>query len=233
MAVAENLARVRAAVDAACDRAGRDPAEVRLLPVTKNFGADRVAEAYRAGVRMVGENRVQEAARKSAELKDQCPDLRWAMIGHLQTNKAKDVVTFADEFHALDSLRLAEVLDRRLEGADRTLDVFIEVNSSAEASKGGLSPDEVVDVAVALQSLPRLRPRGLMTIAANTDDQERVADCFRLMTQLRQRLRDNERIDADYAELSMGMSGDFELAIAHGATTVRVGSAIFGQRPAV
>lgn len=228
--VAANLARVRAAIDAACERAGRSPDEVRLLPVSKTFGADRVLAAYRAGVRIVGENRVQEAVAKAAEL-EQLTDLRWAMIGHLQTNKAKDVAAFADEFHALDSLRLAEALDRRLEAVDRTLDVFIEVNSSGEQSKYGLPPEQVPELARALSQCPRLRPRGLMTIAANIDDRDRVAACFEIMTELRRRLADDDSIDGSYRELSMGMSGDFEIAIEHGATTVRVGTAIFGARP--
>jgi pyridoxal phosphate enzyme (YggS family) len=231
--VAENLQRIEAAIAAACRAAGRDPQEVRLLPVTKTFGTDKIIQAYRAGVRIVGENRVQEASAKAAELRSDHPDLRWAIIGHLQTNKAKDVAAFADEFQALDSVRLAEALDRRLDRVDRSLDVFIEVNSSGEQSKFGVAPDEVTELAIALRQFPRLRPRGLMTIAANTDDHERVTACFETMSELRQRLRDDDRIDADYAELSMGMSGDFELAIAHGATTVRVGSAIFGTRPPV
>jgi pyridoxal phosphate enzyme (YggS family) len=203
---------------------------VRLLPVSKTFGADAVEEAYRAGVRIVGENKVQEAAAKATALNG-LDDLRWAMIGHLQTNKAKDVVAFADEFHALDSLRLAEVLDRRLEQSGRTLDVFVEVNTSGESSKFGVDPDDVAELALGLRAYPRLHPRGLMTIAANSADQDRVADCFSLMTKLRDRLRDDDRLDG-YHELSMGMSGDFELAIAHGATTVRIGTAIFGRRPA-
>src|SRR4051812_21439887 len=145
MSVAENLQRVRADIDAACGRADRDPAEVRLLPVSKTFGKEAIIEAYQAGVRMFGENKVQEAAAKAAELADHT-DLGWAMIGHLQRNKARDVVAFADEFHALDSLRLAEALQNRLEQVDRTLDVFIEVNSSGEDSKFGLSPAEVPDL---------------------------------------------------------------------------------------
>jgi PLP dependent protein len=229
MSVAENLVRVRAAIDAACERAGRDPSEVRLLPVSKTFGTEAILEAYDAGVRIVGENKVQEAAAKAAELADH-PDLGWAMIGHLQRNKAREVVAFADEFHALDSLRLAEALQSRLEQADRSLDVFIEVNSSGEDSKFGLSPIDVPDLAAAMGGLDRLRPRGLMTIAANSRDGAVVEACFVRMTELRQRLRDDDRIGASYEELSMGMSGDFETAIAHGATTVRIGTAIFGTR---
>lgn len=228
--IAENLSRVRSLIDAACRRVGRAPEEVRLLPVSKTQPTAAIEAAYRAGVRIVGENKVQEAAGKAAEL-GRLTDLRWAMIGHLQTNKAKDVAAFADEFHALDSLRLAEALHRRLEAVDRTLDVFVEVNSSGEDSKFGVRPEEVVELALGLRAFERLRPRGLMTIAANTTDTERVAACFDTMVALRRTLADDDRITADYAELSMGMSGDFELAIAHGATTVRIGTAIFGARP--
>ncbi|QGN31851.1 YggS family pyridoxal phosphate-dependent enzyme [Microlunatus sp. Gsoil 973] len=232
MSVAENLARVRAAIDAACDRADRDPSGVRLLPVSKTVGTDKIIEAYRAGMRIFGENKVQEAASKAAELADR-PDLQWAMIGHLQRNKAREVAAFAAEFHALDSRRLAEALQSRLEQADRTLDVFIEVNSSGEPSKFGLPPEEVVDLAAALGELDRLRPRGLMTIAANSPDRGVVEACFVRMTELRRRLQDDPRVIGSYHELSMGMSGDFELAIAHGATTVRIGTAIFGARPPI
>ncbi|MBO0810615.1 MAG: YggS family pyridoxal phosphate-dependent enzyme [Microlunatus sp.] len=229
MSVAENLLRVRAAIDAACERAGRTPSEVRLLPVSKTFGTAAILQAYDAGMRIFGENKVQEAAAKAAELADHS-DLAWAMIGHLQRNKAREVAAFASEFHALDSLRLAEALQHRLEPADRTLDVFIEVNSSGEDSKFGLPPEDVPDLAAALDRLDRLRPRGLMTIAADSADRAVVEGCFVRMTDLRQRLRDDDLITGSYEELSMGMSGDFDLAIAHGATTVRIGTAIFGRR---
>ena len=232
MPVAENLLRIRSAIDAACERAGRPGSEVRLLPVSKTFGADVIMEAYDAGMRIFGENKVQDAAGKAAELAGH-DDLRWAMIGHLQRNKAREVAGFASEFHALDSVRLAEALQNRLEQADRTLDVFIEVNSSGEQSKFGLPPEEVGDLAAAMARFDRLRPRGLMTIAANSPDRAVVEACFVRMSELRQRLRDDDRITGSYEELSMGMSGDFELAIAHGATTVRIGTAIFGSRPPI
>jgi len=232
MAIADNLTRIRAAIDVACERAGRPSSQVRLLPVSKTFDADAILQAYDAGARIFGENKVQEAAGKAAELADH-EDLRWAMIGHLQRNKARDVAAFASEFHALDSLRLAEALQNRLESLDRTLDVFLEVNSSGEDSKFGLPPGEVGDLAAGLQAYDRLRPRGLMTIAARSDDESVVEGCFSRMTALRQRLRDDDKIAGSYEELSMGMSGDFELAIVHGATTVRIGTAIFGGRPPI
>ncbi len=231
MSIAANLESIHGAIARACTQAGRRPEEVRLLPVSKTVPADRIRQAYAAGVRLVGENKVQEAAGKAAELAADCPDLGWAMIGHLQTNKAKDVAALAHEFQALDSAHLAQQLDRRLERLDRSLDVFIEVNSSGEDSKFGVPPDEVADLAIALADCDRLRPRGLMTIAVNSSDRELVAGCFDRMLALRQRLAEDDRIAADYAELSMGMSGDFELAIAHQATTIRVGQAIFGPRP--
>jgi len=232
MSIADNLTQIRTAIDVACERAGRPASEVRLLPVSKTFGTDAILEAYDAGMRIFGENKAQEAIGKAAELADR-QDLRWAMIGHLQRNKARDVAAFASEFHALDSLRLAEALQNRLESLDRTLDVFLEVNSSGEDSKFGLPPDEVGDLAAGLEAYDRLRPRGLMTIAARSDDPSVVEDCFVRMTELRQRLRDDDTITGSYEELSMGMSGDFELAIAHGATTVRIGTAIFGARPPI
>jgi pyridoxal phosphate enzyme (YggS family) len=231
MSIAANLKSVHNAINRACAQAGRRPEEVRLLPVSKTVPADRIRQAYAAGVRLVGENKVQEAAGKAAELTADCPDLRWAMIGHLQSNKAKDVAALADEFQALDSAHLARELDRRLERLDRSLEVFIEVNSSDEDSKFGVPPEQVADLAAALADCDRLRPRGLMTIAVNSPDRELIGACFDRMLELRQQLADDDRISADYAELSMGMSGDFELAIAYGATTVRVGQAIFGPRP--
>ncbi len=227
--VADNLAAARQRIDLACERAGRGRGSVRLLPVSKTHGVDKIKEAYDAGMRIFGENRVQEAKEKHEILAD-LADLRWAVIGHLQTNKAKDVAAFADEFHALDSLKLAETLDRRLHQNSRTLDVFIQVNSSDEEQKFGLPPAEVTDFAVALRSCANLNVRGLMTLAVFSDDIEAVGGCFARMRTLQDHLRQTDAAAGTYDELSMGMSGDFELAISHGATTVRVGEAIFGTR---
>ncbi len=226
--VAENLVAVRDRIDSACRAADRDPTEVRLLPVTKTYGPDVVRLAYQAGARLVGENRVQELADKSAALAD-LPDLRWAMIGHLQTNKAATIAETATEFHALDSLRLAEDLNRRLRARDRSLDVFIQVNSSGEPQKFGLAPGEVGPFAERLAGCPALRVRGLMTLAVFSTDEAEVRACFRRMQQLQAQLRQSGA-PGRWDELSMGMSGDFELAIEYGATTVRIGQAIFGAR---
>ena len=223
---AARVAAVRARIDAAAARAGRDPDEVRLLPVSKTVPSDRLRAAVATGMTLLGENKVQEAARKSQELVDL--GVSWALIGHLQTNKARDVVAFATEFHALDSVRLAEALDRRLRAAGRGLDVFVQVNTSAEESKSGLPPEEVLGFLSELPRFETLRVRGLMTLAIRSDDAERVRACFRLLRALRDRARDQDLIGP--GELSMGMSGDYEMAIEEGATTVRVGQAIFGAR---
>ena len=211
--------------------AGREPDEVRLLPVTKTHGPELIKEAYERESRVFGENRVQEAAQKAEQLR-RLADLQWAIIGHLQTNKARQVVEFASEFHALDSIKIAEALDRRLQEQGRNLDVFIQVNSSDEPQKFGLPPAEVERFAVSLRAFAALKVRGLMTLAVFSDDHEPLRACFARMRMLQQRLRQQDLAPGSYDELSMGMSNDFELAIAYGATTVRVGQAIFGPRRA-
>jgi PLP dependent protein len=198
--------------------------------VSKTHGPGLIKEAYAAGARIFGENRVQEAAEKAEQLAG-FTDLQWAIIGHLQSNKVKQVAEFASEFHALDSVKIAEALDRRLQQQGRSLDVFVQVNSSGEPQKFGLPPDEVEPFAVNLRTFTALRVRGLMTLAVFSDDHQALASCFARIQMLQQRLRELDLAPGTYDELSMGMSNDFELAIAYGATTVRVGEAIFGPRP--
>lgn len=225
-----NLADVEARIAAACRRVGRDPVEVRLLPVSKTKPEPSLRMAYAAGCRMLGENKVQEAYRKWEAMQD-LPDLQWSVIGHLQTNKAKLVARFAAEFQALDSLRLAEVLDRRLQMEGRSLDVFVQVNTSGESSKYGLAPEDVSAFIQMLPAFSALRVRGLMTLALFSSEAEQVRQCFIRLRGLRDRLRQSAPAGMDLDELSMGMSGDFEIAIEEGATVVRVGQAIFGVRP--
>lgn len=224
-----NVAAVRARIDAACARVGRDPAEVRLLPISKTVPEDRVRQAYAAGCRTFGENKVQEAARKAERLAD-LADVRWSVVGHLQTNKAKIVARFAWEFQALDSLRVAEALDRRLQAEGRALDVLVQVNTSSEPSKFGLPPSDVARFVRELPAFSSLRVRGLMTLALLSGDPSRVRPCFVSLRDLRERLREEAPAGVSMNELSMGMSGDFELAVEEGATVVRVGQAIFGAR---
>lgn len=227
--LADHLDHVRALIDAAARRSGRRPGEVALLPVSKTVTEDRIRLAVQAGCHRLGENKVQEAARKHDALADLA--VEWSIIGHLQTNKTKDVVAFATEFHALDRLKVAEALDRRLQAAGRSLDVYVQVNTSGEDSKYGLPPGEALGF---LRQLPRftsLRIQGLMTLAVFSDDTERVRPCFVRLREVRDRARE---IDPDLigpGGLSMGMSGDFEVAVEEGATVVRVGQAIFGARP--
>ncbi|HET6758433.1 MAG TPA: YggS family pyridoxal phosphate-dependent enzyme [Propionibacteriaceae bacterium] len=227
--VVENLAAVEARIKSACTRVGRDLSEVRLLPVSKGQSMELIAEAYEAGARLFGENRVQEATEKARHFADH-PDLKWAIIGHLQTNKARQVASIASEFHALSTIRIAAALDQALEDQGRGLDVFLQVNSSGEPQKFGLPPDEVEPFAIALKAYGTLRVRGLMTLAVLSDDQREIRACFERMRDLQRRLQGRGDCAGSYDELSMGMSGDLELAIEYGATTVRVGQAIFGPR---
>jgi len=228
--LAANLQAIRARIDAACRAAGRDPGEVRLLPVSKTVAEARLRQAYALGVRELGENKVQEAMAKSEAMAD-LEDLRWVLIGHLQTNKAKYAARFASEFQALDSLRVAQALDARLQKLGRAIDVLVQVNTSGEAIKFGLPPEEVPAFVKQLPAFSSLRVRGLMTLALFSDDEARVRPCFVRLRELRDRLRQEAPDGIAMDELSMGMSGDFELAIAEGSTTVRVGTAIFGRRP--
>lgn len=224
-----NLAAVQGRIAQACQRAGRDAGSVRLLPVSKTVDAARVRLSVEAGIRYLGENKVQEAYSKWEALSD-LTDLRWSVIGHLQTNKAKLVARFASEFQALDSLRVAEELDRRLQAEGRALDVFVQINTSGEASKYGLAPEDAAAFLRELPAFSSLRVQGLMTLAIFSSDVARVRPCFVRLRELRDTLRQSAPAGMDLSQLSMGMSGDFELAIEEGATVVRVGQAIYGSR---
>ena len=227
--LAGNLEAIRARIDAACRAAGRDPSEVRLLPVSKTVDQARLRLAHAVGIREFGENKVQEAMGKWEAMAD-LPDLRWVLIGHLQTNKAKYAARFAGEFQALDSLRVAEALDAQLQKQGRALDVLVQVNTSGEESKFGLPPEEVEGFVKQLPVFSSLRVRGLMTLALFSDDPDQVRPCFACLRELRDRLRRSAPAGVAMDELSMGMSGDYELAIEEGSTIVRVGQAIFGAR---
>jgi pyridoxal phosphate enzyme (YggS family) len=215
--VAERLALVQERVTRAAERAGRSPTEVTIVAVSKLFPTQTIEEAAAAGIVHIGENRVQEAAAKIPALRHL--PVTWHMIGHLQTNKAKTALDLFDIIQSVDSLRLAEALSRR---AERPIPVLLEVNVAGEASKFGLSPQEVPQTAEAIARLPHLDMRGLMTMAPLVSDPEEVRPVFRELRRLRDAL--------GLAELSMGMTDDFEVAIEEGATLVRIGRAIFGER---
>ena len=230
--MAGRLEAVRERVRRACQRAGRQPDEVTLVGVTKKFPVDVIAAARQAGLRDFGENRAQELVEKAVALPGviQGGDIRWHMVGHLQRNKARDVVACADVFHALESLRLAAELDRRAAQAGRTLPCFVQVNVSGEASKFGLDPGDVLDMLNRLAAYEHLHLVGLMTLAAPVADPEDVRPQFRRLRQVFEAYNQaGSRQPMSF--LSMGMSGDYEVAIEEGATHVRLGTALFGPRP--
>lgn len=211
-------------------RAGRAPDSVSLLPVSKTFQEPVIREAVACGLTRFGENKVQEIVAKQAELSD-C-GIDWVMIGHLQTNKARDVARYASEIQSLDRLSLAQALERRLQTEGRSIDALVQVKTSPEPSKYGLPPAELPDfLREVSRNMPSLRIQGLMTMAINERNTDAVRACFRTLRELRDTMR-NEAIDGITMErLSMGMTGDFEIAIEEGATEVRIGTALFGARP--
>ena len=223
--LAENWAQVRRRVDEACLQFGREPASVSILPVSKTFAPELIRVVNGWGLKRFGENRVQEIREKYAPLVD-C-GIEWVVIGHLQTNKARDVARLASEVQSLDRLELAEALDRRLQHEGRAIDVLVQVKTSSEPSKFGLDGDELPAFLDQLRSYASLRVRGLMTLAIQSDDAAQVRGCFRHLRHLRDQSAEQGH---ELERLSMGMSGDFALAIAEGATEVRLGSAIFGRR---
>lgn len=219
--------QLQARVADACRDAGRDPGEVTVLPVSKTFGPEVIREAVDAlGVHRFGENKVQEIREKSDPLAD-C-GIDWVMIGHLQTNKAAVVARLAAEVQSLDRPKLAAALDRHLRAEERVIDVLVQVKTSDEPSKYGLEPDHMLAFLDELTGYPTLRVQGLMTLAINTSDPDTVRGCFRRLRQLRDAATERGH---HLPRLSMGMSGDFPLAIAEGATEVRIGTALFGARP--
>jgi pyridoxal phosphate enzyme (YggS family) len=224
-ALAGRVAAVRASIAEACLQAGRDPAGVALLPVSKTFGEDVVREALGLGLHRFGENKVQDMEAKAVALAGEA--IEWVMIGYLQTNKAKVVAKVAAEVQSLDRLDLAVALDKALQAQGRGMDVLVQVKTSREESKFGIAPEALPAFLQQLKAFPSLRLRGLMALAEASEDESVVRGCFRTLYEL----RDSARQAGHAADrLSMGMSGDFRLAIAEGSTEVRIGSAIFGAR---
>lgn len=223
--IMDNLEAVRARIAAACTQAGRPLESVRLLAVSKTYGPEAVQTAAAAGQVIFGENRVQEAAAKIPA----CPGhLQWHLIGHLQRNKAALAAQLFDWVHSVDSLKLLEALDRHAGEAGRRLEVLVQVNVSGERAKSGLAPNEVLAVLARSNELTNVQVRGLMTIPPLTEDPEKARPHFRALRDYRDQWAAELGMDLD--ELSMGMTHDLEVAIAEGATVVRVGTGIFGQR---
>jgi PLP dependent protein len=228
MDLAANLEAIRQRIKAACARAGRDPASVTLLAVTKGQPPEVVREAAQLGLALFGENKVQEAKAKIPL----CPSrLHWHMIGHLQTNKCRDAIGLFEMIQGVDSLHLAEEINKRAEQAAKTIPVLLEVNAVGEASKFGYRPVRLLEEFMRINALPRLEVHGLMTIPPWTPEPDKVRPVFRQVRELKERCE--QILGAPLPQLSMGMTGDFEVAIEEGATVVRIGTALFGERPKV
>jgi len=231
MSIAENIAAVRERIEAAARRAGRSPREIALMAVTKTHPPERIREGYTAGLRIFGENRVQEFAGKTGALAD-LAGAEWHMIGHLQTNKAGKAAELFAAVDSVDSVKLAEKLDVAARSLGKKLSVLIEVNVGGEAAKSGVAPDsrELEELLLAAPRFEALKFCGLMTVPPFTDDPEEARPYFRRVRELRDAIGARTLTAVGMGVLSMGMSHDFEVAIEEGSTCVRVGTAIFGGR---
>jgi pyridoxal phosphate enzyme (YggS family) len=234
MSISENIAEVRERIAAVARRAGRNANEIALMAVTKTHPPERIREAHKAGLRLFGENRVQEFSGKADALSD-LQQAEWHMIGHLQTNKAIKAGELFRAIDSVDSLKLAEKLDAAARALAKKLDVLIEVNVGGEAAKTGIAPDspELDELLMAAPRFPSLDIRGLMTVPPYTEDPDGARVYFRKLRDLRDAIRKRKLPATSWDMLSMGMSHDFEVAIEEGSTCVRVGTAIFGERPKI
>ena len=225
--ITENLEQVRKNIDEACRMAGRDPKEVTLIAVSKTKPVSMLKEAYDAGARCFGENKVQEILEKYPEMPE---DARFHMIGHLQTNKVKQVVGKTVLIHSVDSIRLAQQIEAEAAKKGLDVDILLEVNVAREESKFGLMLEEVIPLLEEVKNLPHVRVRGLMTIAPNVENPEENRKHFKKLYQLYVDIKSKNIDNGTMSVLSMGMTGDFEVAVEEGATMIRVGTGIFGSR---
>jgi hypothetical protein len=229
--IGTRLAHVQARVSAACQRSGRRPDSVTIVAVTKTFSSLFVRKAYALGLSQIGENRVQEIIDKFGDgsLLRACPGLQLHLVGHLQTNKVRKALQSVATIDSVDSLRLAQIVDREAAQMGRRVRVLLEVNTSGEPQKYGLAPDELVPCAEAVAKLTSLDLRGLMTVGPLVEDADAVRRSFALLRNLFERVQ--QKLNSpQWSVLSMGMSGDFETAIEEGATEIRLGTVLFGER---
>lgn len=227
--IIHNLNVILKRIENACINAGRNPKEVKLLMATKTVSADRIKIALQTGQTLIAENKVQEVKEKYEDLKN-IPHTSH-FIGHLQTNKIKDILKYGVQcVQSVDRLDLAEKLHQKLLAEEIEMDILIQVNTSNEESKFGVSPENTLDLVKEISTLSTLKIKGLMTIGLFSSDEERVRTCFQLLKSLQQKITNLNLPNVEMKELSMGMSGDLEIAIQEGATIVRVGTAIFGER---
>ncbi|KMZ54992.1 pyridoxal phosphate enzyme, YggS family [Dorea sp. D27] len=227
MMLKENLEQVEARIQQACDRAGRDRSEVTLIAVSKTKPADILRDAYDLGVRVFGENKVQELVDKYGVLPD---DIRWHMIGHLQRNKVKYMIDKTELIHSVDSVRLAETIEKEAEKHNITANILIEVNVAREESKFGVIPEELDEIVEKIAGFSHLNVKGLMTIAPNVENPEENRAVFARLRKLSVDIANKNVDNMNMSILSMGMTNDYEIAIEEGATMVRVGTGIFGER---
>lgn len=225
--IQENLVRVREKMDEACDRRGRSRRDVALIAVSKTKPVEMLEEAYRCGIRDFGENKVQELCEKAERLPG---DIRWHMIGHLQRNKVKYIVDKVYLIHSVDSLRLAEEISKEALKKQVTVDILVEVNVAEEESKFGSTVEETLQLVKEMAVLPGIRIKGLMTIAPFVEDPEENRKYFAKLRQLAVDIESKNIDNVTMNVLSMGMTGDYEVAVEEGATMVRVGTGIFGER---
>ena len=226
--ISENVQNIRQRIDLACHRVGRSPSEVTLVAVSKTFPAGLIREAVSAGVHDIGENYVQEVIGKRDLLSGL--DIRWHFIGHLQSNKARQIAPWVHIVHAVDSVGLVREIDKHASRAGRTLEVLVEVNTTGESTKFGVAPKSAAELLQALEPFRNIRVGGLMTIGPFLPDPEGSRPMFRQLRLLKDQLSQVKQHNIDLRHLSMGMTGDFEVAIEEGATIVRIGTAIFGSR---
>lgn len=226
--ILKNLEFIQNRIISACEKANRNPKEVQLLLATKTVPASRIQIAIEAGFSLIGENKVQELKEKYEDLK--IFNHQTHFIGHLQTNKIKDVIRYADCIQSVDRLDLATKLNQRLQKENRVMDIFVQVNTSYEESKFGVLPENTIQFIKDIAQLENLKIKGLMTIGLLSTDPENSRKCFRLLKKIQSKIRELELLDRSVNELSMGMSGDLEVAIEEGATMIRVGTAVFGMR---
>ncbi|AYD46286.1 MAG TPA: YggS family pyridoxal phosphate-dependent enzyme [Arachidicoccus soli] len=222
------IKNTREEINIACEKSGRNRSEVKLLLATKTVSADRIRIAIEAGERLIGENRVQEYSEKFEAIKDLNCERHF--IGHLQTNKIKEVLKYVSCIQSVDRIELAEKLDSRLQFEGRSINIFVQINTSFEESKFGIPPEEAFALIKKINNLDTLKIKGLMTIGLFSDDEVLVKKSYHLLREIKDKAIAEGLIAKDCSELSMGMSNDLEWAIAEGATMVRVGSAIFGRR---
>jgi pyridoxal phosphate enzyme (YggS family) len=224
--IKENLNRILDKMEKAAVKSGRDTKEVQLVAVTKTISSEIINQGIAAGIKIIGENKVQEAKAK----KEWVDPVIWHMVGHLQTNKVKHAIRIFDMIQAVDSIHLAEEINKRCEIEHRTLPVLVEVNTSGEASKFGCEPETATDLVSKISKLKHLKIKGLMTIGLFTDQMDLVRPCFIKLREIFEKIKGLRLDGVSMEHLSMGMSADYEVAIEEGATIVRIGTAIFGPR---